>query len=57
LITVKKANDNDTLEEDTIYSCLNALRRTFVVKDMPAWNPDLRSKTAISSSDTRYFVE
>lgn len=52
-----KANDNDTLEEDTIYSYLNALRRIFVVEDMPAWNPNLRSKTAIRSSDTRYFVD
>ncbi|MDL2312809.1 DUF4143 domain-containing protein [Bacteroidales bacterium OttesenSCG-928-B11] len=52
-----KTNDNETLEEDTIYSYLNALRRIFVVEDMPAWNPNLRSKTAIRTSNTRYFVD
>lgn len=52
-----KTNDNSTLEEDTIYSYINALRRIFVVEDMPAWNPNLRSKTAIRSTDTRYFVD
>lgn len=52
-----KVNDNDTLDENTIYSYLNALRRIFVVEDMPAWNPNLRSKTAIRSSNTRYFVD
>lgn len=52
-----KTHDNDTLVEDTIYSYLNALRRIFVVEDMPAWNPNLRSKTAIRSADTCYFVD
>lgn len=52
-----KANDNESLDENTIYSYLNALRRIFVVEDMPAWNPNLRSKTAIRSADTRYFVD
>ncbi|MDL2305987.1 DUF4143 domain-containing protein [Bacteroides sp. OttesenSCG-928-D19] len=52
-----KTNDNETLDENTIYSYLNALRRIFVVEDMPAWNPNLRSKTAIRSADTRYFVD
>ncbi|NDW12372.1 ATP-binding protein [Bacteroides sp. 214] len=51
------ANENDTLSEDTIYSYINALRRIFVIEDMPAWNPNLRSKTAIRSADTRYFVD
>ena len=36
---------------------VNALRKIFVVEDMPAWNPNLRSKTAIRSSDTRYYVD
>lgn len=38
-------------------SYLSALRKIFVVEDMPAWNPNLRSKTAIRCSDTRYFVD
>lgn len=52
-----KNNDTATLDENTIMSYLEALRKIFVVEDMPAWNPNLRSKTAIRSSDTRYFVD
>ena len=52
-----KNNDTTTLEEDTISSYLDALRKIFVVEDMPAWHPNLRSKTAIRATDTRYFVD
>lgn len=52
-----KNNDTTTLDEDTITSYLDALRKIFVVEDMPAWNPNLRSKTAIRTTDTRYFVD
>ncbi len=51
------ANDSATLTEDTIYSYTNALRKIFVIEDMPAWNPNLRSKTAVRTSDTRYFID
>lgn len=43
--------------EKTIGTYLTALRQIFVIEDMPAWNPKLRSKTAIRTSDTRYFVD
>ncbi len=43
--------------EETVASYVNALRKIFVVEDMPAWNPNLRSRTAIRSSDTRYYVD
>ena len=36
---------------------MNALKKIFVIEDTPAWNPNLRSKTAIRSSDTRYFTD
>ena len=51
------ANDADTLDEDTVLSYVNALKKIFVVEDMPAWNPNLRSKTAIRTSATRYFTD
>lgn len=51
------ANDESSMNEETVASYLNALRKIFVVEDMPAWNPNLRSKTAIRSSDTRYYVD
>ena len=52
-----KNNDTAALDDDTISSYLEALRKIFVVEDMPAWNPNLRSKTAIRTADTRYFVD
>ena len=52
-----QANDVDSLDEDTVMSYVNALKKIFVIEDMPAWNPNLRSKTAIRSSDTRYYID
>ena len=52
-----KNNDTATLDDDTLSSYLEALRKIFVVEDMPAWNPNLRSKAAIRTSNTRYFVD
>ena len=51
------ANDESPISEETVASYLDALRKIFVVEDMPAWNPNLRSKTAIRSSDTRYYID
>lgn len=51
------ANDEESISDETVASYLNALRKIFVIEDMPAWNPNLRSKTAIRSSDTRYYVD
>lgn len=51
------ANEADSLSEDTIASYHKALKEIFVVEDSEAWNPNLRSKTAIRTSDTRYFTD
>mgnify|MGYP004522595519 FL=1 len=51
------ANNEESMSQETVATYLNALRKIFVVEDMPAWNPNLRSKTAIRSSDTRYYVD
>lgn len=51
------ANDQLALDEKTVSSYLDALRKIFVIEDMPAWNPNLRSKTSIRTTDTRYFVD
>lgn len=50
-------NDATSLDDDTINSYIDALRKIFVIEDMPAWNPNLRSKTAIRTTDTRYFID
>lgn len=52
-----KSNDYSTLDDRTVHSYINALKKIFVIEDMPAWNPNLRSKTAIRTSDTRYFID
>ena len=50
-------NDENALSDKTVQAYINALKKIFVIEDMPAWNPNLRSKTAIRTSDTRYFVD
>lgn len=50
-------NDSTSLDTDTVYSYINALKKIFVVEESVAWNPNLRSKTAIRTSDTRYFID
>ena len=50
-------NDSGSLDTDTIVSYINALKKIFVIEDSPSWNPNLRSKTAIRTSDTRYFID
>lgn len=51
------SNDSFSLDTDTVLSYINALKKIFVIEEAPAWNPNLRSKTAIRTSDTRYFID
>ena len=51
------ANDNVEDIRETVSSYIEALKKIFVVEDSPAWNPNLRSKTAIRTSDCRYFAD
>jgi uncharacterized protein len=46
-----------TISDKTISSYMNALRRIFLVEDLPAWSPSLRSKTAIRTSSKKHFVD
>lgn len=50
-------NENESFDSRTVQSYVNALNLIYVIEDMHAWNPNLRSKAAIRSSDTRYFVD
>lgn len=52
-----RINEDGSFSENSISSYLYALRKIFVIEDMPAWNPNLRSKAAIRTTDTRYFVD
>lgn len=51
------SNDSTSLDTDTILSYINALKKIFVIEESLAWNPNLRSKTAIRTSETRYFID
>lgn len=51
------SNDTEGVSEETVSEYLQALRKLYVIEDMKAWNPNLRSKTAIRTSNTRYFVD
>lgn len=58
--TIRKdmlSNDASTLDEDTVADYVKAFKRLFVVEDLSAWNPNVRSKVAIRTSDTRHFVD
>ena len=50
-------NDSASANRLTIASYIDALKKIFVLEDSLAWNPNLRSKTAIRSSETRYFSD
>lgn len=51
------ANEQAADIRETVLSYIEALKKIFVLEDSPAWNPNLRSKTAIRTSDTRYFSD
>lgn len=51
------SNDSSTLDEDTVADYIKALKKLYVIEDLAAWNPNIRSKAAIRTSDTRHFVD
>lgn len=51
------ANETEQFDAETVASYIKALQRIFVVEETEAWNPNLRSKTAIRSANTRYFTD
>lgn len=58
--TIRKdmlSNDSTTLDEDTVADYIKALKKLYVIEDLTAWNPNIRSKAAIRTSDTRHFVD
>ncbi len=50
-------SEGQSISDDTISSYLGVLNRLYVIEDMPAWNPNLRSKAAIRTSATRYYID
>lgn len=57
IVSDMTTNDEQIVSEKTVASYIEALRKIFVIEDSEAWNPNLRSKTAIRTANTRYFVD
>lgn len=57
ICTDMSSNDQNVLDIRTVQPYENALKQIFVIENLPAWNPNLRSKAAIRTGDTRYFVD
>lgn len=57
IVADMKTNDENEIGVKTAGSYLDALRKIFVIEDSEAWNPNLRSKTAIRTANTRYFID
>ncbi len=51
------AHDDRNLDEDTFEGYVEALRDLFIIRDVEAWNPNFRSKTAVITSPTRHFID
>ena len=55
---LKDISTNDlTMNESTLYRYLTALNSLFVIQDIPAWNPSIRSSTSIRSTNKKGFVD
>lgn len=53
---VRQQNER-TMDPKTFDDYMEALRDLYILEDMPAWNPSIRSKTSIRSTPTRHFVD
>ena len=51
------AADNVSMSDEMAASYVRALHKIFLAEDLPAWHPDLRSRTAVRSSCARYYVD
>ena len=57
IIADLRQNNERTMDVKTYNQYVEALGDLFILEDMPAWNPNIRSKTAIRSTPTRHFVD
>lgn len=53
---VRQSNER-TMDPKTFDDYMEALKDLFVIEDLPAWNPNIRSKTIIRSTPTRHFID
>lgn len=53
---VRQSNER-TMDPKTFDDYMEALKDLYIIEDMEAWNPNIRSKTSIRSTPTRHFVD
>ena len=53
---VRQSNER-TMDPKTFDDYMEALKDLYIIEDMVAWNPNIRSKTSIRSTPTRHFVD
>ncbi len=53
---IRQSNER-TMDPKTYDEYMEALQDLYIIEDMNAWNPNIRSKTAIRSTPTRHFVD
>lgn len=53
---IRQSNER-TMDSKTFEDYMEALRDLYVLEDLPAWNPNIRSKTSIRSTPTRHFID
>lgn len=57
LATIAADMQGEPPSRDTVSDYVDALSRACVFEDLEAWNPRLRSKTAVRTSPTRHFCD
>lgn len=53
---IRQSNER-SMDAKTFEDYMEALRDLYVLEDLPAWNPNIRSKTSIRSTPTRHFID
>jgi predicted AAA+ superfamily ATPase len=57
IITDIRQSNERTMDSKTYDDYMDALKDLYIIEDMDAWNPNIRSKTSIRSTPTRHFVD
>ena len=56
LADIRQSNER-TMDVKTYDDYMEALKDLYIIEDMEAWNPNIRSKTSIRSTPTRHFID
>ncbi len=54
---INDIRSNTDIADSTFYDYVNVLKKLYVIQDVEAWCPAIRSKTAIQATDKREFVD